>query len=188
MGLKEGEHEVSMNEIDFIDFTDINVDMAGASEGYTISKLSLPVSNYDGLTMSIGVPSDLNENLPSDFSSSHPLARSSEHWSQWNSYIFSKLEGKYDEDNEPTQLEGNYVFHIGRDEMFRTIELDDLDIALKPDSGTRITVEIDVKNLFRLSNGSYLDLETQNEIHGDESGEALSLQISNNWLTAISIQ
>ncbi len=187
LSLKDGIKEFSISEIDFIDFTTTNTSQEGAAAGVQISKNTVPLGDFDGLSLSIGVPSDLNESVPSDFSSSHPLGRTSEHWSQWDSYIFSKIEGKYDTDGDPTQLEESFIFHVGTDPMFRIQEFTDMDITTKEGSSTSVELDIDVKELFRSGTG-YIDLTVENAIHSNPDnpeGFALASKISDNWKNSL---
>ncbi len=184
--------EISINEIDFIDFTNNNINETDAINGIKVSKASIPVGNYEGIKLGIGVPSDLNENTPVDYSSSHPLGQASEYWSNWNSYIFSKLEGKFDQDGDPTILEGDILHHIGMDEMLREKEVTDLDIAVKTNTNTEVIIELDV---FDILNGTStnssinLDLEGFTHTNPTDQGQVdLATKIANNWKSATSIR
>ncbi len=191
LALKDGNMDVSINEIDFMDFTQKNISEAAALEGITVSRASVPIGEYDGLKLSIGVPSDLNEYVPADYSSSHPLGLGSEHWAAWNSYIFSKVDGRFDTNSEPTVLEGSIQYHLGTDDMFRKKEFSELDISIKEGAVKTIIIEIDAKKIFENGNNGYLDLATEGETHTNpnEPGQIeLATRLADNWLNAIMIQ
>ena len=143
-------------EIDFIDLTQNN-------NAVSIEISDVPAGEYDGILFSIGVPSDLNAQEPGDFSVTHPLGLTnvSHYWADWNSYIFSKLEGRLD-------ISGNedYVFfsyHTGSDPLFTNTIEKSISVDLNGGASETINFEIDVQNIF-LNSGA-LDIQTYPNSH-----------------------
>lgn len=165
-------------EIEFIDFTQNN-------NSVTIQAGSVPLGTYDGIVFSIGVPSDLNSQIPGDFSTTHPLGFTnlSHHWEDWNSYIFAKIEGRLD--TSGNQDYQNFSYHTGGDEQFRAdIEKD---IALDLELGVIKTInfEVDLENIFL--NGGALDIQAYPDSHN--LGElTAATHVMDNFQSSISVQ
>lgn len=136
----ESEKEkVELVEIDFINITDNN-------NSVTIQVDDILVGEYDGIAFSIGVPSDLNSQIPGDFSSTHPLGLTnlSHYWSGWGSYIFSKYEGKI---NPGTDDEVSFSYHIGSDQFFTGPVYKNLGMTLELGQTENIDFEIDLQSM-----------------------------------------
>ncbi len=187
--LKNGDKEVDLDEIELIDFTSTNTSPANASIGFRVVSGAIPVGSYDGLSFGIGVPSDYNSEKPTEFSSTHPLGQSSEYWDAWNSYIFSKIEGKYDEDGDGQDLETSIFYHIGMNEMFRTKTEIDLNIDVIKEEVTVIHVELEVVDIFN-DNSGMIDLSTNGTTHTNPNSAeemALSNKVADNWVNAFDV-
>jgi len=174
-GIRE---ETELFEIDFIDLTQNN-------NAVSIEAKDIPVGEYDGLVFSIGVPSDLNSQLPADFSSTHPLGftADSHYWHGWSSYIFSKTEGRLD-----TSGNGDYVsfsYHIGSDAFFKGAIEKNLAINLEVGETQNINFEYDIQNL--LENGGALDIVTFPNSHSLDEVTAAT-HVSNNIPSSITVQ
>lgn len=156
----DGETEVS--EIQFIDLSLTHNTAADAAKGSISNFSRIPVGAYKFLKFGIGVPADLNKTNPSDYSTSHPLGadNSGEYWEAWNSYIFAKIEGQYDENGDGT-FDGDdisFAYHAGMDRVYQEIELDNI-INLNAGETTNLDFELDVRMLFTQPRGDLLDLE-----------------------------
>lgn len=186
--LVKGTLEAEVKEIDLIDFTSSNISAAGADNGITVTGASIPVDTYDGLKFGIGVPSDLNDELPTDFSSSHPLNNDSEYWVNWNSYIFHKIEGRYDNDSDPADLEESFVFHVGIDEQFRDKVFSNLEIMIEEGQTTEVVVDLEILDLMKEADGSAFDIPSIGNIHTSAGGDAgYPALIADNWVKAFSL-
>ena len=111
--------ETELSEIQFIDLTTAHSTASDAAEGTKMAFAKIPVGTYNQLRFAIGVPADLNRTNPSDYSTSHPLGadNSGEYWEAWDSYIFSKIEGQYDQTGEGV-FDGediSFAYHSGTD-------------------------------------------------------------------------
>jgi len=167
--------ETELLEIDFIDLTQNNNEV-------TLQMDDIPVGEYDGLVFSIGVPSDLNSQIPGDFSSTHPLGLSntSHYWEGWQSYIFSKLEGKLDT-GEPDPA--SFSYHTGSDDFYRSIEKN-FEINLKLGETESLEFDVDIQSL--LLNGGALDIQAYPSTHNISETTAAT-HIVNNYLSSINL-
>ena len=75
---------------------------------------TIPAGDYTSLRFNFGLTAEQDMTNPSDYSTTHPLGESAEYWHDWESYIFTKIEGKSDnlEDNQE-RFDDSFVFHIG---------------------------------------------------------------------------
>lgn len=177
--------EVSVKDIDLVNFAETNIDLEGAETGISIRNQTIPTDTYDGIKFGIGVPSDLNAQSPIDFSQNHPL--SGEYWSNWNSYIFHKIEGRYDDDNDPSDLEEGFVYHIGFDEYFRERAFGNLEIELREEDATEIVIEIELLDLLKDADGLPLVFSEIGDIHSEESNGDYTNLLASNWMNSFSL-
>ena len=183
--LVKGTLEAGSQEIDLVNFTTNNTSPTAADNGITISNASIPSGTYDGLKFGIGVPSDLNAQSPADFSANHPL--SNDYWDTWNSYIFHKIEGRYDGDANPADLESSFVYHIGLDQYFREKTFSNLDIVVRENESTAIVIDIELMDILKNEDGSPFNFAAIGNIHSEESLGTYTNLIANNWLGAFSL-
>jgi hypothetical protein len=135
------------------------------------------------MNFDVGIDEATNAQSEIDFASwpaSHPLAAQSPsmHWN-WNSgYIFLKLEGKYDSDDDGTP-DAFFVAHTGTNALRRNITLmthKDIEEAM-----SHIMLEFDVAKLL-----DGVDILNDNITHtGDNMN--LAIQVSDNFLDAFSV-
>lgn len=156
----DGERELS--DIRFIDLSLTHNTLTDAAKGTVINFSRVPVGTYKFLRFGVGVPTDLNKTIPSDYSTSHPLGadNSGEYWEAWNSYIFAKIEGQYDADGNG-EFDGNdisFAYHTGMDRVYQEIELDN-NLNLVAGETTNLDFELDVRQLFSFPNGDLIDIE-----------------------------
>ena len=141
-----GQEETELLEIDFVDLSFNTSELTDAQTGITIKITNVPVGEYDGIKIGLGVPADYNKNNWSDFGEGHPLRKVGHHWAAWDSFIFSKTEASVDIDND-----GGFVhklsFHTGDDRAYRT-KYFGKQIDLTKDEITNLTFEADVKEMF----------------------------------------
>ncbi|MGK0391733.1 MAG: hypothetical protein ACI94Y_004500 [Maribacter sp.] len=184
--LLKGTLEAEVKDLDFVNFTENNTNSTAANQGITIYNGDVSIGAYDGVKFGIGVPSDLNAQTPSDFSPSHPL--SIEHWTSWDSYIFHKIEGRYDNDEDPTTLDGSFVYHVGLDEYFREKVFNNLDIIVRDGETTEIVVDLEIMDLLKNEDGSTFNFPEIGSIHSEESDGEYTNIIANNWVKSFSLQ
>lgn len=166
----DGEEEVLAEDL-FVDFFDneLRYDL-GRIEGLTLTvPITLPAGvdaqEYVGLRFGIGVPQSRNNNDPALQEPDHPLSfNRGMHWS-WNSgYIFMQIEGEYDTTAQSSgNLGGNFVYHPGRNELFREQDLSGA-ITLTADQTTPATLKMDLSRTF-FRDDDQIDLAVDNFTH-----------------------
>jgi len=155
--------ETELSEIQFIDLSSTHNTLPDAEKGTVRNFSRIPVGTYNLLRLGAGVPADLNKTIPSDYSTSHPLGvdNSSEYWEAWNSYIFAKIEGQFDQD-ESGDFDGNdisFAYHTGTDRVYEEdIEFDNA-LNLNAGETTNLAFELDVKTLLSFPRGDPFDLK-----------------------------
>jgi hypothetical protein len=181
--LLNGSKETQLSEIEFIDFTPGYATNDNAID--VVVRVKAPAGDYTGVKMGYGVKSNLNSKKPANYASGHPLANEDEYWSGWKSYIFAKIEGQTDSNNDGTDEIFNQ-FHFGSDAVYRTFSFDkDLTIT----ENTNIGIEIDVKNIF-FANNTWWDMRLPD--NGGTSHSATDVRVSSalveNWDNATTIK
>lgn len=144
--------DVKISAIEWVNFTpDLAPDNFAVPVPIAIA--NVPDGDYTGIRLGYGVPPNLNALQPKDFPPAHPLSKENEYWLGWKSYIFNKIEGQVDLNNNG-QFDGALIYHCGSDAVYREYAFN-LPITIEPGAG--ITVEFDLKDLFVL-NGGWLNL------------------------------
>jgi hypothetical protein len=92
------------------------------------------------------VPSDLNLKKPADFPSGNPLSLTGYYWIPWNSYIFSKTEGRLDTLGSGA-LDLGFAMHVGSDALYRILDTNMFPITIEDGKVTEVTLLIDYKKL-----------------------------------------
>ncbi len=169
--------QTELFEIDFLDFTQNN-------NSVTIESLNVPVGEYDGIVFSIGVPSDLNAQQPGDFSVTHPLGITNvgHHWAAWDSYIFSKVEGRLDTSGNQDYV--NFSYHPGTDALFSNKIEKGISINLVAGQQKTINFEIDLENIF--VSGGALDIEMYPDSHSPDESTGAE-HVMDNFPSSISV-
>ncbi len=153
---------VLLKDIEFLNLSEDHDTAAKAAQGTTLLIRKIPLGTYNSIEFDMGVPADLNSQEPKDYSNDHPLAATGEYWDSWNSYIFSKTEGKLDTDGDG-QADLGLAYHIGADETLRNVDLN-RDFAIEVDGITTVTIDIEMKRMFDDGTIIYDPLETA-QIH-----------------------
>lgn len=113
---------------------------------------TVPSGSYTTVKFKFGVPASLNAMKPADFLSAHPLSRADEYWNSWSSYIFTKIEGNIDFD-ENTDLEKPIALHLGFDDALMEFSFPvNIDLT---EERQRLYFDIDLYKLFAGENGVY---------------------------------
>ena len=146
-----------LSEVEYINLSEPTKDQStGLTDKFLVLN-KVPAGEYSFFEFGIGVPPELNNKRPTDFPSSHPLSRSSHYWDPWNSYIFAKLEGKLDlQDNG--SFNHNFVYHSGKDELYRVLRAE-IPISIKEGEVTRIKLVLDHEKLLVNDVGEFVDIE-----------------------------
>lgn len=158
-----GSGDVVLADVDYVNFTQT----LGEDAETTLSYSDVPAGTYTKLTLNIGVNATNNARKPADFLPMHPLGNSSNYWNGWQSYIFSKLEGKLDTSGDGvTNL--TYVYHSGKNDLFTPVTITfDTPVVVADGGVTDINLKMDHKVLFE-SGDSYLDIEASPSAHNPD--------------------
>lgn len=138
----------------------------------------IDAGTYDELRFFIGVPSALNQMKPEDFNSSQVLSNSATYWQGWQSYIFSKLEGKLD-----TAGTGStdliFIYHSGKDELYTEVVIPlTSPIVVNADVQPALDLKVEHKSLFETSTG-YLDIKAKPQAHNPNDLEYPTIILDN---------
>lgn len=139
---ENGSDETALLDIFHLDFNTLT-DSIGAERGISIPIRRVPVGKYLGLAFNVGVESELNSSKPSSYFGTHPLANQDAYRTDWESYVFSDIEGKAD-----TDLDGDYSnvlfrYRSGTDDQLVPVTFF-ADKVLTDQATTRFVVQIDV--------------------------------------------
>ena len=159
--LRTNETTASSDVVNYLRLGVAHTTAAGAAEGLKFNLNGVKSADYVNLSFGIGVPALENNMEPADFLSSNDLSLG-EHWPDWNSYIFCKVEGRIDFDNDGIP-ESDFALHLGADEAFVDIEID-RDFTVTDDTKTELILPIELKNIF-VNDGNIYDIESNPKIH-----------------------
>lgn len=173
--------ETEINEVEFHNLTNAHSDSQLAINGYTWMINNVPIGNYNNLSFNIGVPPELNAKDPAEFPSGHPLAKPAENWFSWQSYIFLKLEGNIDLDNDGI-TETGVALHLGSDEALRKFDFE-YPIAVSENQSSNIRLEFDLYDFFDGPTRLY-PIEEVPQIHSLSQLDAV-IELADNLTTSI---
>jgi hypothetical protein len=182
--LLDGAKEVKLSDIEWVDFTpDLSATNMAVEVPITFN--NVPDGNYTGIRLGYGVPPALNAKQPKDFAPTHPLSRENEYWLGWGSYIFNKIEGRVDLDNNGV-FDGGLVYHCGSDAVFREYTFN---MPIKVEPGADLVVEFDLKKL-AVINGTWLDLKIPyNHITSNDNNDVvIATVLMNNFGNATAVK
>ena len=163
-----------------IELVDLSFDLAAdAADGYSVQIDNIPSGTYEGIQFGIGVPADLNTQVPADFPSTNPLSRTGYYWEAWSSYIFMKVEGKMDTDTTG-DFETSFALHTGSDNLYRTL---DFPLAITIEDGKNLDLDV-ILDYEKILEGINIPENPQN--HNPEDTVQI-LKIVNNLQTAVSV-
>ena len=159
---------VHLSDIELLEFMEQQVDESSAIFGITLKYPDLKAGVYSHIDMGIGVSPELNDQSPSDFTSSNPLSRPSFYWDSWDGYIFTKMEGWYAEDG--INFDKSFVFHTGTaksgsGESAYTPVTFERGVEIKDGHTTKINFVLDAKQLFEQPGSTYIDIATKSGAH-----------------------
>jgi hypothetical protein len=151
--LLNGNDEIVISEIEYLDFTPTNAVFATP----TITFKNVPEGEYTGIRLGYGVKPSLNAKRPSNFPAGHPLAIENDYWSGWNSYIFSTLDGKADPDNNGSK-NLSLAYHCGSDPVYKSFEFAHTIHVHAGEAGAKVS--FDMKKFLTLEDGTLYDIVT----------------------------
>lgn len=164
-----------LTESEFVDFTPNGAPSAvSATPAFTYS--NVPEGDYTGIRIGFGVKPALNAKKPADFPANHPLAKESEYWNGWKSYIFTKIEGQGDEDNNATP-DHFLIYHCGSDPVYKVFDFQTpISVHADHPGHDGAAVVLDLKKIFRMPDSSYYDI-VANPITSNAAGNVTVAQV-----------
>jgi len=174
-----------LEEIAFLDFEAVS-DEASAEKNLRLTFDDVEVGSYSNMSFSVGVPDEMNDKVPADYSADHPLSLVSEYWAGWESYIFAKYEGNLDLTGDGMRETG-FSFHMGGEGVYRTLNANGLPLSIAEGETTVIRVVLDLKKLFLIGEGEFLNLRENQGSHNADDVEFMR-RWSNNYGDAFRIE
>ncbi len=168
-----------LTEIDLVSF-DGFTSLEQAQEGVNIAIKDIPKGEYSGIKIGLGVPADLNATQPGDYNPPHPL--DNHYWSWARGFVFAKVEGNADLDQDGT-FEEKLTFHIGENDFYRE-KIIEQSIAIQENSTLNFTV--DLEQVLVDAQGAYLDFRTVSQDHTNDLD--LAAFIMDNLVQAIELK
>lgn len=162
LNISNSESSIDLSQAVFLDLAGNQFDMENAQKGSSVRFDNIPAGNYSMLNISIGLPETLNGTNPSNYTVDSPLSNTGEYWEGWESYIFHKLEGRMDADNDG-ELESGIALHIGSNDAYRTKQVN-RDIRVTNDETAVVEIAIDLKDILEV-NGAAFDLIETPQVH-----------------------
>lgn len=173
-----------IDEVEYLDFNTLT-SQAMAEAGLAIGGGSVPIGDYPGVNLGVGVLPEYNSQTPADFAPSHPLSETGRYWVDWNSFIFLKLEGSMDLDGDGMFDDQNFVYHVGSDPAFEGVEISE-SISLAKDQSMDLNLILDVEKLF-VRDGEHLDIQASPMIHNINQLET-GHYLMDNFANALSVE
>lgn len=158
-----------------------------AQKRETIYIPGIPAGEYAGITFSIGVDSEYNDNLSLQAGELGVMQNMTgdNAWMWFTSYIFSKIGGTYTNANAETF---NFLFETGSNEEYKTIvKAFDVSVKINALNPAAITVKTDAAKLFtgiKITNAPKVG-NTHHITAGSPS--ALMSELANNYSTAFEL-
>jgi len=179
--LKENDPQAAVTELKEIDFLELSfTNEMDAMAGETINFQKVPVGDYSGIRLGLGVIADLNRTKPIDYGSSSPLSKTSHYWDMTQSYVFAKITGYADFDENGEIVQGGtgaegFTYHIGSDPTYNTAQIIK-DIALVEGENGTFKLNMDVASIFDTNSPIYdgdidddcLEIATYKAAHTDD--------------------
>jgi hypothetical protein len=179
--LLNGDKEIVLSEIEYLDFTPSNAVFATP----TITFKNVPEGEYTGIRLGYGVKPSLNAKKPSNFPAGHPLSIENDYWSGWKSYIFSTLDGKADPDNNGTK-NLSLAYHCGSDAVYKTFEFAQTIHVHAGEVGARVT--FDMKKFLTLADGTLYDIAAHPATSNSASDVSVAQVLTANFGRATTVE
>ncbi len=145
-----------IKDVDYLDLTASHSSLTSASEGFNYGLELSESMSFQKIRFNLGLTDEQNNSKPEDYNSSSPLALSGEYWSNWESYVFTKIEGRIDLDGDG--ISDGVALHLGSSEALRNLIFENLD------SSGDIELTIDMKKVFE-RDGIIYDINATPRIH-----------------------
>lgn len=186
----QGSGETKLLDIGFLDFSN-NTTLPEAQTPLVVSNNKVPVGTYKGIRIGIGVPASMNRSSSLTLPTGNPLRdNAGEFWSDWDSYIFLKSEGKFDADGSGKFGDGpkeGFGHHPGTGEVYRSITFTQ-PIVLEEGKPFDFNFSLDVLKLY-VKNGVPLDLTNPENLDTQSPSDLeLAKFIMDNLLQALTLE
>jgi hypothetical protein len=175
---------IVIKDADYINFSG-NTDLVGAQKGQVVICKNIPMGEYTGIKIGIGLPPTVNATKPESYRTDNVLSQSSEYWQSWKSYIFTKTEGKLDI-NKDGKEDFTFGYHTGGDAAYRIVDIPQR-ISLNGSSRYENTIKIDVKKLLMRTDGTFLDITKKQTTH-ELADTTYSNYLMNNFKNAMTFE
>lgn len=172
-------HDHTLASVDYISISDHHTTLENAQAGLTLTFDSIPSGNYQALKFNLGLTAAQNKTVPANYAPTHPMGEGNRYWSAWNSYIFSKTEGSFNNGSQSF----NFTYHSGFDDSMKAVEMI-RSILVEAGKKTRLVIEIDHKALFA-EDANGMDIAANPQIHNKSS---LMDAFMNRYQTAFHMQ
>jgi len=139
----------------YVDLTTAHSEIALSQNGLDLSIGNIEANNIQSISFNLGLNPELNGTVPTDYPSSSDLSLTGEYWSNWNSYVFAKLEGRLDRDGDGTKEA--FALHLGSDEAMRALAF------ANTENDNTFNFSIDVEKVF--NKGSLYNIAETPNIH-----------------------
>lgn len=158
-----------LSEVDFVDFTGSVLNPIDPAES-RVNSINLPIGDYENISFMLGLSEELNAKTPndSDLGENNPLRKATHYWTDWNGYIFMKVQGNADfNDDGMISSDETFIYHTGKNENAQNVSLA-ADFTIEEDQTTLQTVTIDLSEVF-FSNGGEerFDMNEIRSVHSD---------------------
>lgn len=188
--IPESGSNVKLKDIGFVDFSD-HTTLAEAETPIAVAGEKVPIGNYKGLRIGIGVPAKLNNADAGHLSIDNPLrqAFNTHFWSDWKSFIFMKCEGIYDLDNDGifSSADRGFEHHAGADAVYQTVAITQ-PITIEEGETFDLNFVLDILKLYQVGNNA-LDLsDPANKDTQEASDLPLMLYLMENFKQALTIE
>ena len=163
VSLLGGAGQVVLSDVAFAEFDRLFIESPGGRLSFAFS--NVPAGNYNTLKFNLGLPPEINDQFdPSDFSQNDPLGFTSEYWDAWGSYIFAKIEGNIDSDDDAVCDKG-FAYHVGGNPSFRVASRS-LDLSIGGGKTSQIVISIDLIDVFS-DGATHVDIVEHSGIHNE---------------------
>ncbi len=165
----DGAGTTDLSEVDFVDFTGSMLNPIDASESQ-VNSINLPIGDYENISFMLGLSEELNAKTPndSDLGESNPLRKASHYWTDWNGYIFMKIQGSADfNDDGVIEADESFIYHTGKTENAQSVSLA-ANFSITKDQKTSQSLNVDLSDVFFSEGGEErFDMNGIRSVHAD---------------------
>lgn len=177
--VSDGIESVELIEAQHINLTQSHLDADAAEIGFQVISENLDMPTISSATFNLGLTPNQNALAPNDYPTDSDLSNSAEYWIGWESYVFAKIEGLVDLDDDGNP-ESTFALHLGSDDIMRSVTMEEID-----QNGDNYTLDIDIDLLSIFErNGTVYDIVETTNIHSLAQIDEASFLIDN-WQAAI---